>query len=131
MLASIMADDETTQRKQHNGRFQKGQSGNPGGRPKMPREMKDAIQKRTPELMRALFELAAQNGDLRVKAVAIKELLDRGWGKSAQIVNAKIEGVDIAEAHLQALQEFTRSGNTAEQKAELVTLVAGATTTEH
>ena len=52
-------------------------------------------------------------------------------GKAAQTVNAKIEGVYIAEAHLQALQDLTRGGNTGEQAAKLLTLTAGATTTEH
>jgi hypothetical protein len=57
--------------------------------------------------------------------------LDRGYGKPAQTLNARIEDVDIAEAHLRALQDLTRSAKTAEQAAKLLTLAAGATTTEH
>ena len=72
----------------------------------MPPDMKAAIQEKTPELLKSLFALAKQQTDLRVQAVAIKELLDRGWGRAAQTVNAKIEGVDISKAHLDALREL-------------------------
>jgi Family of unknown function (DUF5681) len=90
--------------KANRGRFKKGQSGNPGGRPKMPPDMKAAIQEKTPELLKSLFALARQKADPRVQAVAIKELLDRGWGRAAQTVNAKIETVDVSLAHLDALK---------------------------
>jgi hypothetical protein len=70
----------------------------------MPPDMKAAIQEKTPELLKSLFALAKQQRDLRVQAVAIKELLDRGWGRAAQTVNAKIEGVDVSLAHLDALK---------------------------
>ena len=90
--------------KANRGRFKKGQSGNPGGRPKMPPDMKAAIQEKTPELLKALFALARQKADPRVQAVAINELLDRGWGRAAQTVNAKVETVDLSQAHLDALR---------------------------
>jgi hypothetical protein len=70
----------------------------------MPPDMKAAIQEKTPELLKSLFALAKQRTDLRVQAVAIKELLDRGWGRAAQTVNAKVEGVDVSLAHLDALK---------------------------
>jgi hypothetical protein len=92
--------------KANRGRFKKGQSGNPGGRPKMPPDMKAAIQEKTPELLKSLFALARQKADPRVQAVAIKELLDRGWGRAAQTINAKIEGADMGLAHLEALREI-------------------------
>jgi Family of unknown function (DUF5681) len=92
--------------KANRGRFKKGQSGNPGGRPKMPPDMKAAIQEKTPELLKSLFALARQKADPRVQAMAIKELLDRGWGRAVQTVNAKVEGVDANMAHLEALRSL-------------------------
>lgn len=65
--------------------------------------------------------------DPRVRVMAATAALDRGHGKPAQTFNAKIEDVDITEAHLRALQDLTGSGNT----AALLTVAAGATTTEH
>jgi uncharacterized protein DUF5681 len=110
--------------------FAKGQSGNPGGRPKMPEELKDAMRGLADKAVEVLRE-AMKCDDPRVRVMAATAALDRGYGRPAQTVNAKIEGVDIAEAHLQALQAFTQSGNTAERAANLLTLAAGATTTEH
>jgi hypothetical protein len=78
----------------------------------MPPDMKAAIQEKTPELLKSLFALARQKADPRVQAVAIKELLDRGWGRAAQTINAKIEGVDPSAAHLEALRELSgKRGN--------------------
>jgi hypothetical protein len=65
----------------------------------MPPDMKAAIQEKTPELLKSLFALARQKADPRVQAVAIKELLDRGWGRAAQTINAKVEGVDANIEH--------------------------------
>jgi hypothetical protein len=110
--------------------FVKGQSGNPGGRPKMPEELKEAMRGLADKAIRVLSE-AMDDDDRRVRVMAANAVLDRAYGKPAQTLNAKVEGVDIAEAHLQALQNLTRSGNTAEQAAKLLTLAAGATTTEH
>ena len=106
VLCYRVLEMENATPKANRGRFKKGQSGNPGGRPKMPPDMKAAIQEKTPELLKSLFALARQKDDPRVQAVAIKELLDRGWGRAAQTINAKIEGVDPSEAHLEALREI-------------------------
>jgi hypothetical protein len=112
------------------GRWTRGRSGNPGGRPKLPEEVKAQIRGLAPLAIAALAK-ALESDDERVVVAAATQILDRGYGKPAQTVNARIEGVDIAEAHLQALQDFTRSGNTADQAAELLTLAVGANTTEH
>jgi len=113
------------------GRWTKGRSGNPGGRPKLPEEVKAQIRGLAPLAIAALAK-ALESEDERVVVAAATQILDRGYGKPAQTVNAKIEGVDIAEAHLQALQDhLTQSGNTEEHTAKLLTLAAGATTTEH
>jgi hypothetical protein len=110
--------------------FAKGQSGNPGGRSKVPEELKEAMRGLADKAVEVLRE-AMECDDPRVRVMAATAVLDRGYGKPAQIVNAKIEGVDIAEAHLQALENFIRSENKAEQAANLLTLAAGVTTTEH
>ena len=107
VLCYRVLEMENAPPKANRGRFKKGQSGNPGGRPKMPPDMKAAIQEKTPELLKSLFALAKQRTDLRVQAVAIKELLDRGWGRAAQTINAKIEGADMGLAHLEALRDLS------------------------
>ncbi len=61
-----------------------------GGRPKgVPnkdrRGLKEAFQKHEKALVKALLALT-KSEDERVQATAIKECLDRGWGKPAQIV---------------------------------------------
>jgi hypothetical protein len=96
----------------------------------MPEELKEAMRGLADKAIEVLRE-AMECDDPRVRVMAATAALDRGYGKPAQTVNAKIEGVDIAEAHLKALQDFTRSGNTAEPAAKLLTLAAGAATTEH
>lgn len=63
--------------------FQKGQSGNPGGRPKENDEVKLLAREYTPEAIdRLAFWMRGDNPKASVSASAT--LLDRGWGRPAQ-----------------------------------------------
>src|SRR5262245_3517918 len=91
--------------RQANGQFSKGTSGNPGGRPKMPEELKAAMQGLADKAVQVLDE-AMHSSDERVRVLAAGHVLDRGYGKPAQTVNNRLENVDLTDAHLEALREL-------------------------
>lgn len=66
--------------------FEKGQSGNPGGRPKENAEIKALARQYGPEAIERLAALM-RGEDERVAAAASQALLDRGYGKAAQVVH--------------------------------------------
>src|SRR5262245_25383639 len=71
------------------GRFAPGMSGNPGGRPKLPTEMKEMFQAKAPEAFEVLCKhLDAK--DLRVAVAAATQILDRAYGRPVQQVDANI-----------------------------------------
>ena len=55
------------------------------------RGLAEAFKKHEKALVTALLKLT-KSDDERVQATAIKECLDRGWGKPAQTVDANIQG---------------------------------------
>jgi hypothetical protein len=63
--------------------FQKGVSGNPGGRKPIAPEVKDALRELNPRAIERLRELL-ESGDERVAMAALKEVLDRNLGKPPQ-----------------------------------------------
>ena len=65
--------------------FQKGQSGNPGGRPKEDAEVKALARAAGPEAIDKLMELM-RGDDRRTALAAAQALLDRGFGKPSQAV---------------------------------------------
>lgn len=65
--------------------FPKGVSGNAGGRPKLEAGVRELAQSYTMEAMQRLVELT-QSEDERVAIVAIRYLLDRGWGTPKQMI---------------------------------------------
>jgi hypothetical protein len=66
-------------------KFQKGRSGNPGGRPKQDVHVRDLCRAETEASVKRLVSLRDKGkGMVAVRAAEI--LLDRGWGKPAQEV---------------------------------------------
>ena len=56
--------------------FEKGQSGNPGGRPKLPPEIKQMLEEKGPEAFEVLVK-HLQHNDSRITQAAAIAILDR------------------------------------------------------
>jgi Family of unknown function (DUF5681) len=73
------------------GRFQKGQSGNPGGRPKLEGEIRDLAQRHGNAALKRLVQLMGAKNE-RVAVAAAHAILDRACGKPAQGIHLKGDG---------------------------------------
>ncbi len=70
------------------GRFLKGVSGNPGGRPVEERALKELARSHTVEAIEKIVALMRSAEDERVQFLAAQELLDRGHGRAAPAVTS-------------------------------------------
>ena len=110
--------------KQSNGgRWVKGQSGNPGGRPKMPEDLKRAMQGLAENAIKVLRE-AMESDDLRARIMAASHVLDRGYGKPTQAVDLTAK-TDTSGAHLEALKALMKG-----RRGDEVAAVASASVEE-
>ena len=85
------------------GRFVKGVSGNPSGRPKTNARVQDLARTHTEKAIKTLATIMddkKERGATRVAAIQV--LLDRGWGKPPQRIDTgKTDIEDMTDAELE------------------------------
>ena len=107
----------------HSSRWQKGQSGNPGGRPKVIGDLQEQARQWSGEALEALREVAtSKDAPPSARVSAAVALLDRAYGKPPQAIDAKVTNeLSTAHLHLEALKELAeraRQGKLARQAQE-------------
>jgi len=87
------------------GRIVKGSVLNPGGRPAFPVELREVARAACPKAIATVVELLDHpNPKIQLRAAEI--LMDRGFGRPVQALEAKVEAVDHGQAHFEALKRL-------------------------
>lgn len=97
--------------------LQPGQTANPSGRPKMPDEVRKALEGASLPAVRKLAELV-NCPDPRVALLASQTVLDRLYGKPTQQVDANVTTTNVQQAHLQVLIELQQKREAAMKTIE-------------
>lgn len=102
------ASSEQAGNRAEGGRFRKGVSGNPGGRPKKIAEMQGLAQAHTAEAIEVLLKWM-RSEDPKAAVPAAKELLDRAWGKPMQpVAHEGLEDLNLNEVRSGIEGKFAR-----------------------
>ena len=95
-------------------KFEKGESGNPGGRPKGLGDIREIARQHTDHAIETLIRVMnAETASHSAQVAAASALLDRGWGRPQQ--SFKAEGLYDLSAALQAISERLHRKQAAEQ----------------
>lgn len=96
--------------KSKSGRFVAGKSGNPGGRPKIPEDIKMAFRALVPEAVEILGAIMRNPKEKAICRIeAIKTILDRAYGKPVQAQDISLDmagSVDVTTQVRRVLVEM-------------------------
>lgn len=94
------------------GRFAKGHSGNPTGRPPVPKPIQELFSSQVELAAKAITE-ALNGSDPRLKLIAAQEVLNRVYGKPVTPAHVKVEEVNAAQSIVDALRAVNAAAQTA------------------
>src|SRR5712691_12000632 len=89
-------------------KFRKGVSGNPGGRPKVLGELQELARMHAPAAITELARLALKAKNETARIAAIRELLDRGYGRSRQAMEISAPAGDPLQQLFEELDALSR-----------------------
>ena len=112
-------DDETLPNKtgrNRDGRFKGGQSGNPGGRPKIFSEVKQAAHEHTDAAIETLVGVMNnEEATPAARVAAANAILDRGWGKPESHTNVAHHNKPLRELTDDELYAIIAEGESDEE----------------
>lgn len=100
-----MAENSVSQNNKKTGRFEKGVSGNPGGRPKIPDQVKEMFKAATPAACQLLIDMMkdeAQKPELRVDCA--NKIIERTYGKPTQPIDGDIDAKGLFEVMIKVVE---------------------------
>ena len=89
-------------------KFRKGHSGNPGGRPKVLGEVQELARQYAPKAIVELARLALKAKNETVRIAAIRELLDRGYGRPRQAIEVSVPADNPLQLLLDEIDALSR-----------------------
>ena len=90
-------------------KFRKGQSGNPGGRPKVLGEVQELARQYAPKAIVELARLALKAKSETARIAAIRELLDRAYGRPRQAMEISVPAGDVIQQLLDDIDARSRN----------------------
>jgi hypothetical protein len=99
-------------------KFCKGVSGNPGGRPRVVAGLQELARHHGPAVIGELARLALKARSESARIAAIRELLDRGYGRSRQAMEISAPAGDPLQLLFEELDELSRKTDRYKQYAK-------------